>query len=35
MISLVMTKGLTDPKTNIDYTNWAQVEEFGRAIYEM
>ena len=37
MIRLIMwmTKGPTDPKTNIDYTNWDQVEDFGRAICEM
>ena len=37
MIRLIMwmTKGPTDPKTNIDFTNWEQVEDFGRAICEM
>lgn len=37
MIRLIMwiTKGPTDPKTNIEFTNWNQVEEFGRLISEM
>lgn len=37
MIRLIMwiTKGPTDPKTNIEFTNWSQVEEFGRLISEM
>ena len=37
MIRLIMwmTKGPTDPKTNIEFTNWAQVEDFGRIISEM
>lgn len=37
MIRLIMwmTKGPTDPKTNIEFTDWNQVEEFGRAIGEM
>ena len=30
-----MTKGPTDPNTNIEFTNWNQVEEFGRLIREM
>jgi menaquinone-dependent protoporphyrinogen oxidase len=30
-----MTKGPTDPKTNIEFTNWKQVEDFGRLIGEM
>jgi menaquinone-dependent protoporphyrinogen oxidase len=37
MIRLIMwmTKGPTDPETNIEFTNWDQVEEFGRIIGEM
>ncbi len=37
MIRLIMwmTKGPTDPKTNIEYTNWNQVEGFGRVISKM
>lgn len=37
MIRLIMwmTKGPTDPNTNIEYTDWSQVEEFGRIISEM
>ena len=37
MIRLIMwmTKGPTDPKTNIEFTDWDQVEEFGRVISEM
>lgn len=37
MIRLIMwmTKGPTDPKTNIDFTNWDQVKEFGQTISEM
>jgi len=37
MIRLIMwmTKGPTDPKTNIEFTDWKQVEEFGRVISEM
>lgn len=30
-----MTKGPTDPNANIDYTDWDQVDEFGRAIHKM
>lgn len=30
-----MTKGPTDPNTNIEYTNWDQVENFGITISEM
>ena len=30
-----MTDGPTDPKTNIEYTNWCQVEAFGKVISEM
>jgi len=34
IIRLIMwiTKGPTDPMTNIEFTDWAQVEEFGRKI---
>ena len=37
MIRLIMwmTKGPTDPKANIEFTNWNDVEEFGRLINEM
>lgn len=37
MIRLIMwmTKGPTDPKTTIEFTNWNQVENFGRIISEM
>lgn len=37
IIRLIMwiTKGPTDPTTNIEYTNWKDVEEFGRVISEM
>ena len=37
MIRLIMwmTKGPTDPKTTIEFTNWNQVEEFGLVIHEM
>jgi len=37
MIRLIMwmTKGPTDPKTNIEFTNWSQVEDFGKIINEM
>ena len=37
MIRLIMwmTKGPTDPKTNIEFTNWSHVAEFGRVIHEM
>ena len=37
MIRLIMwmTKGPTDPKTNIEFTHWKQVEDFGRVIGEM
>ena len=37
MIKLIMwmTKGPTDPKTNIEFTNWSQVEDFGKIINEM
>ena len=30
-----MTKGPTDPNTNIEFTDWDQVEEFGRVVSEM
>ena len=30
-----MTKGPTDPKTDIDFTNWSQVEDFGQVISDM
>jgi menaquinone-dependent protoporphyrinogen IX oxidase len=30
-----MTNGPTDPETNIDYTDWDQVAEFGQVIDEM
>lgn len=30
-----MTKGPTDPMTNIEFTNWKQVEKFGKVISEM
>mgnify|MGYP001815622606 CR=1 FL=1 len=30
-----MTKGPTDPTVTIDYTDWEQVEDFGRMICEM
>ena len=34
MIRLIMwmTKGPTDPKTVVEFTNWKQVEEFGRHV---
>lgn len=37
IIKLIMyiTKGPTDPNTNIEYTNWSQVEEFGEIICSM
>ncbi|MFY9329996.1 MAG: menaquinone-dependent protoporphyrinogen IX dehydrogenase [Georgfuchsia sp.] len=37
MIRLIMrmTKGPTDPETNIDFTNWDQVAEFGQFIHDM
>ncbi len=37
MIRLIMwiTKGPTDPKTNIEFTDWKQVDEFGEIIHEM
>ena len=30
-----MTKGPTDPNTNIEFTDWDQVAEFGRVVSEM
>ena len=30
-----MTKGPTNPNTNIEFTDWNQVEEFGRVVSEM
>jgi len=30
-----MTRGPTDPKTNIEFTDWNRVEGFGRAVSEM
>lgn len=30
-----MTKGPTDPKASIDFTNWKQVEAFGQTICDM
>lgn len=37
MIRLIMwmTNGPIDPKTNIEFTNWRQVEDFGQVINEM
>ena len=37
MIRLIMwmTKGPTDPKTVVEFTNWKQVEAFGRLISHM
>ncbi len=37
MIRLIMrlTKGPTDPKTNIEFTDWQQVESFAHLISEM
>ncbi|MDX2504481.1 MAG: menaquinone-dependent protoporphyrinogen IX dehydrogenase [Gammaproteobacteria bacterium] len=37
MIRFIMwiTKGPTDPKTNIEFTNWNQVEDFAHIISEM
>ena len=34
IIRMIMwiTKGPTDPMTNVEFTDWAQVEEFGRVI---
>lgn len=30
-----MTKGPTDPKTVVEFTNWTQVEAFGRLVSAM
>jgi len=30
-----ITKGPTDPKTNIEFTNWDQVNNFGQLISKM
>jgi menaquinone-dependent protoporphyrinogen oxidase len=37
MIRIIMwiTKGPTDPETNIEFTNWEKVEEFGQLISDM
>ena len=37
MIRLIMwiTKGPTDPKANIEFTNWNEVKEFGHTISKM
>jgi menaquinone-dependent protoporphyrinogen oxidase len=37
IIRLIMwiTRGPTDPKTNVEFTDWHQVEEFGRIINKM
>ncbi len=37
MIRMIMwmTKGPTDPDTNIDFTDWSQVEAFGQRICDM
>ena len=37
MIRLIMwmTTGPTDPKTNLEFTDWNQVDEFGEIIHEM
>lgn len=37
MIRMIMwiTNGPTDPKTNIEFTDWDQVKDFGRKISEM
>jgi menaquinone-dependent protoporphyrinogen oxidase len=37
MIRIIMfiTKGPTDPKTNIEFTDWNQVNQFGHLICEM
>jgi menaquinone-dependent protoporphyrinogen oxidase len=37
MIRMIMwiTKGPTDPKTNIEFTNWNQVNDFGQLISKM
>jgi len=30
-----LTRGPTDPNTNIEFTNWSEVDDFGRVISEM
>ncbi|HKB54184.1 MAG TPA: menaquinone-dependent protoporphyrinogen IX dehydrogenase [Ramlibacter sp.] len=30
-----LTKGPTDPATDVEFTDWAQVDEFGRAVARM
>lgn len=37
MIRMIMwiTKGPTDPKTNIEFTDWCEVEAFAKEISEM
>ena len=30
-----ITKGPTDPKTNIEFTDWGQVDAFGKTVIEM
>lgn len=30
-----LTRGPTDPRTDVDFTDWAKVEAFGRAVGEM
>ena len=37
MIRLIMwmTKGPTDPKAKVEYTNWERVKEFGKKIIDM
>ena len=37
MIRLIMwmTKGPTDPKAVVEFTNWKQVESFGRIVSNM
>ena len=32
---ILITKGPTDSKIEIEYTNWEQVNEFGRELVEM
>ena len=32
---MLMTKGPTDPKTIIEYTDWHKVDEFGHIIANM
>lgn len=35
MMIMWMTKGPTDPKANIEFTDWGQVDEFGTTICKM